>query len=180
MCSSDLLYAAKADALRYGQRGLLGAAHMQRRQQRVADAMKTYAKAEAVDPRTSRAQEARPGVARLLPAGKQVAKAIEKVQAALESAPTTEADAPPGGEGPCRFPHGISRHERRAQGTGVTWAGRCTGVWPWPAGMGLAERCLHRTCRKVRKAAPRRVFGKWLEARAGLIGRSIQLRFETT
>lgn len=89
LAEKDYLYAAKADALRYGQRGLLGAAHMQRRQQRVADAMKTYAKAEAVDPRTSRAQEARLWVARLLLAGKQVDKAIEKFQAALESAPTT-------------------------------------------------------------------------------------------
>lgn len=89
LAEKDYLYAARVDAVRYGQRGLLAAADMQRRQQRVEDAMKTYALAEAVDPRSSRAQEARLWVARLLLGGKQVDKAIEKFQAALESAPTT-------------------------------------------------------------------------------------------
>lgn len=82
------LHAARTDAVRYGQRGLLGAADMQRRQQRIEDAMKTYAMAEAKDPRTTRAQEARLWIARMLLAAGKVAKAIERFQAALESAPS--------------------------------------------------------------------------------------------
>ncbi|MFT4515085.1 MAG: hypothetical protein ACI91B_003798, partial [Planctomycetota bacterium] len=71
LAEKDYLFAAKAHAVRYGQRGLLAAADMQRRQLRTEDAMKTYAKAEAVDPRTGRAQSARLWMARmLLTAGK--------------------------------------------------------------------------------------------------------------
>lgn len=88
LAEKDYLYAAKKNALRYGQRGLLGAADMQRRQQRVEDAMKTYAMAEAVDPRTSSAQQARLWMARMLQASNQIDAAIEKFQAALESAPS--------------------------------------------------------------------------------------------
>src|SRR5690606_24097518 len=70
------------------QRGLLGAADMQRRQQRVEDAMRTYAECEKVDPRSSRAQEARLWQARMLLDQEQVDAAIERFQLAMESAPT--------------------------------------------------------------------------------------------
>ena len=88
LAEKDYLYAAKTNAARYGQRALLGAADMQRRQERVEDAMKTYALAEAVDPRSSNAQEARLWVARMLQGSNQIDAAIEKFQAALESAPS--------------------------------------------------------------------------------------------
>lgn len=89
LAEKDYLYAAKADAVRYGQRGLFGAAEMQRRQQRTADAMKTYRRAEAVDPRTSRAHDARLWLARLLLGQKKVDAAIEQFRVALESAPSS-------------------------------------------------------------------------------------------
>lgn len=88
LAEKDYLHAAKCDPVRYGQRGLLGAADMQRRQQRVEDAIKTYEKAEAVDPRTGRAQKARLWVARILLKSNKVDAAIERFQGALESAPS--------------------------------------------------------------------------------------------
>jgi tetratricopeptide (TPR) repeat protein len=88
LAEKDYLFAADKDPVRYGQRGLLGAADMQRRQERTEDAMKTYARAEKVDPRTSRAQDARLWQARLLLAGEQVDAALTAFQAALESAPS--------------------------------------------------------------------------------------------
>ncbi len=44
----------------------------------------------------------------------------------------------------------------------------------------LGTRLLHRTTRKVRKDATLRFAGKWLEVRAELIGRKVQLRFDPT
>ncbi|MGK0204351.1 MAG: tetratricopeptide (TPR) repeat protein [Planctomycetota bacterium] len=88
LAEKDYLFAAKAHAVRYGQRGLLAAADMQRRQLRTEDAMKTYAKAEAVDPRTGRAQSARLWMARMLLTAGKVDLAIERFQGALESSPS--------------------------------------------------------------------------------------------
>lgn len=82
------LFAARSHAVRYGQRALLAAGDMQRRQLRTEVAMKTYAKAEAVDPRTGRAQSARLWIARILLTDGKVDQAIERFQGALESAPS--------------------------------------------------------------------------------------------
>lgn len=80
------LLAASIDAPRFAQRGLLGAADMQRRQKRIDEAMSTYAKAAAVDPGSSRAQDARLWQARLLQNADRLDDAIAAFQAALESA----------------------------------------------------------------------------------------------
>lgn len=89
LAEKDYLHAAKLDAVRYGQRGLFGAAEMQRRQQRTEDAMKTYKQAEVVDPRTSRAHDARLWMARMLLDGKKTVAAIEQFRVALECAPSS-------------------------------------------------------------------------------------------
>lgn len=86
MAEKGYLLAATADAPRFAQRGLFGAADMQRRQKRVDEAMVTYGKAAAVDPGSARAQEARLWQARLLLAEERVDEAITAFQAALESA----------------------------------------------------------------------------------------------
>jgi tetratricopeptide (TPR) repeat protein len=86
LAEQDYLRAARLDAERFAQRGLLGAADMQRRQKRIDDAMATYAKAAAVDPGTSRAQDARLWQARLLQGSERLDEAIVAFQAALESA----------------------------------------------------------------------------------------------
>ncbi|MCK5944119.1 MAG: tetratricopeptide repeat protein, partial [Planctomycetes bacterium] len=88
LAEKDYLHAAASDAVRYGQRGLLGAADMQRRQHRTEEAMATYAKAEKCDPGTSHAQLARLWMARILMSEDKVDAAIVRFQAALESAPT--------------------------------------------------------------------------------------------
>ena len=88
LAERSYLRAAKLDAVRYGQRGLLRAADMQRRQRRAEAAMKTYASAERRDPRTSYAQDARLWIARMLLASGRVDRAIERFQVALESAPS--------------------------------------------------------------------------------------------
>jgi len=89
LAEKDYLHAAKVDAVRYGQRGLFGAAEMQRRQHRTEDAMKTYKLAEAVDPRTSRAHDARLWMARMMLDDKKTVAAIEQFRVALESAPSS-------------------------------------------------------------------------------------------
>lgn len=88
LAEKDYLHAARWDPRRYGQRGLLGAADMQRRQRRPADARKTYREAERLDPRTGYAHRARLWLARMLQADGELDRAIEGYQAALESAPT--------------------------------------------------------------------------------------------
>lgn len=88
LAEQDYLYASKRDAGRYGQRGLFGAAEMQRRQQRLEAAMRTYADAERIDPRTGYAHRARLWMARMVLARGAVDRAIGRFQAALESAPT--------------------------------------------------------------------------------------------
>jgi tetratricopeptide (TPR) repeat protein len=80
------LRAAEVDPDRFGQRGLFEAAEMQRRQQRAEDAMRTYERAEAVDPRTARAQEARLWRVRLHLSGERLDEALAVAQAALECA----------------------------------------------------------------------------------------------
>jgi tetratricopeptide (TPR) repeat protein len=86
LAEKDFLAAAQLDAERYAQRGLLGAADMQRRQKRYDDAMATYQKAAAVDPGSARAQEARLWQARLLQDSERLDEAIVAFQACLESA----------------------------------------------------------------------------------------------
>ncbi|MGK0352906.1 MAG: tetratricopeptide (TPR) repeat protein [Planctomycetota bacterium] len=88
LAEKDYLFAAKQHAVRYGQRGLLAAADMQRRQLRTEDAMTTYAQAEVVDARTGHAQTARLWMARMLLSDGKVDLAIERFQGALESAPS--------------------------------------------------------------------------------------------
>jgi tetratricopeptide (TPR) repeat protein len=78
--------AAGLDGARYGQRALLGAADMQRRQQRADDAMATYARVVALEPSSSRAQHARLWQGRLLQGGERLDEAVVAFQAALESA----------------------------------------------------------------------------------------------
>ncbi len=86
LAEKDYLLAASLDAPRFGQRGLLGAADMQRRQKRNDEALATYAKAAAVEPGSARAQDARLWQARLLQTAQRLDEAIAAFQAALESA----------------------------------------------------------------------------------------------
>lgn len=86
LAEKDYLLAVQLDGERFAQRGLLGAADMQRRQQRRDDAMATYKKAAEVDPASARAQDARLWQARLLQQAERVDEAIVAFQAALESA----------------------------------------------------------------------------------------------
>lgn len=86
LAEKDYLLAAQLDAPRYAQRALLGAADMQRRQQRIDDAFATYAKVVALDPASSRAQDARLWQARLLQGRERLDEAIVAFQTALESA----------------------------------------------------------------------------------------------
>jgi tetratricopeptide (TPR) repeat protein len=86
LAEAGYLLAARLDAARYAQRGLLGAADMQRRQRRLDEAMATYQQAEKIEPGSSRAQEARLWQARLLQGRERLDEAIVMFQAALECA----------------------------------------------------------------------------------------------
>ncbi len=86
MAEKDYLRAAALDAPRFAQRGLFGAADMQRRQQRTDEALGTYAKAEAVEPGSARAQDARLWRGRLLQASDRLDDAVAALQTALECA----------------------------------------------------------------------------------------------
>lgn len=86
LAEKDYLRAAQLDAPRFAQRGLLGAADMQRRQQRPDEAMATYQRAEAVEAGSSRAQDARLWRARLLQASDRLDQAVPAFQTALECA----------------------------------------------------------------------------------------------
>lgn len=86
LAEKDYLIAAEVDGPRFGQRGLLGAADMQRRQKRNDDALQSYQKAAAAEPNGTRAQEARLGHASLLQSTGRLDEAIAAFQAALESA----------------------------------------------------------------------------------------------
>ncbi|MBM4060944.1 MAG: hypothetical protein FJ265_07585 [Planctomycetes bacterium] len=86
LAEKDYLHAAETDGPRFGQRGLLGAADMQRRLKRTDDALATYQKAAAIEPGTTRAQEARLWQARLLQSAARLDEAIAAFQTALEAA----------------------------------------------------------------------------------------------
>lgn len=86
LAEKDYLLAAETDGPRFGQRGLLGAADMQRRQKRNDEAMTTYGKAVAAEPAGTRAQEARLALARLLQSTGRIDESIVAFQAALETA----------------------------------------------------------------------------------------------
>ena len=88
LAEQSYLRAAHSDRRRYGQRALLGAADMQRRQRRRVAAAKTYRAAERVDPASARAQRARLWIARLLFADGKTEQAIARFQGALECAST--------------------------------------------------------------------------------------------
>ncbi len=80
------LEAAKLDEGRYGQRGTMAAADMQRRLKRYDEAMATYRKAEALGPGTTRGQESRLWVGRLLEATGKLPEAVAQYQSAMEAA----------------------------------------------------------------------------------------------
>lgn len=86
LAERDYLQAVQLDPDRFAQRGLMGAADMQRRQQRADEARITYGKAAAIEPGSSRAQDARLWQARLLQLQERWDEAIPAFQAALESA----------------------------------------------------------------------------------------------
>ena len=86
LAEKDFLLAAQLDAERFAQRGLLGAADMQRRQKRYDEAMATYQKGAAIDPGSAKAQEARLWLGRMLHDAERVDDAIAAYQTALESA----------------------------------------------------------------------------------------------
>ena len=86
LAEKDYLLAVEVDGPRFGQRGLLGAADMQRRQKRHDEAMATYAKAAAIEPGGPRAQDARLWQARLLQTTGRIDEAIVSFQLALECA----------------------------------------------------------------------------------------------
>lgn len=88
LAEQDYLHAARWAPRRYGQRGLLGAADMQRRQGRLEAAHETYRAVERLDPRTGYAHSARLWIARMLQGSGELDQAIERLQAALESAPS--------------------------------------------------------------------------------------------
>jgi tetratricopeptide (TPR) repeat protein len=89
------LESARLDADRYGQRGTLAAADMQRRQKRTAEALETYARAETLEPGSTRAQEARLWRARLLQSSGRLDAAVIVFRAAVEAAhgPRQEIEA---------------------------------------------------------------------------------------
>ncbi len=86
LAEKGYLLAARLDVARYGQRALLGAADMQRRQQRTDEAMATYGKVASLDPGSARAQDARLWQARMLQGAGRLDEAIVAFQGALESA----------------------------------------------------------------------------------------------
>jgi tetratricopeptide (TPR) repeat protein len=86
LAEKDYLLAAETDGPRFGQRALMGAADMQRRQKRNEEAMVIYGKAAALEAGTPRAQEARLWQARLLQTSGRLDEAVTSFQSALESA----------------------------------------------------------------------------------------------
>lgn len=86
LAEQDFLQAAELDPVHFAQRGLLGAADMQRRQKQMEKALETYGKAIAAEPATSRAQEARLWQGRVLQGLGRVDDAIAAFQTALEAA----------------------------------------------------------------------------------------------
>lgn len=87
LAEQDFLQAAELDPVHFGQRGLIGAADMQRRQKQMDKALETYAKAVAADPKTTRAHEARLWQGRVLQGLGRIDDAIAAFQGALEASP---------------------------------------------------------------------------------------------
>ena len=86
LAEKDYLLAAKVDPGRFGQRGVLGAADMQRRQKRFADALATYRRVVAMEPGNGRAHVARLEISKLLRILERIDDAIAAAQLALECA----------------------------------------------------------------------------------------------
>lgn len=86
LAEKDFLMAMQLDGERFGQRGLMGAGDMQRRQKRYEEALATYQKAAALEPGSARAQDARLWRGRLLQDSERLDEAIPAFQSALESA----------------------------------------------------------------------------------------------
>lgn len=86
LAEKDYLLAAAADPGRFGQRGLLGAADMQRRLKRADEALATYREVIAAGPGVTHAQTARLAIARLLRGMDRLDEAIEASRVALECA----------------------------------------------------------------------------------------------
>ncbi len=83
------LASASLDAERYGQRGKLGAADMQRRAEKHEQAIATYRDAAAIDPATARAQTARLWIGRVLQTMGREVDAVVAFRTAVASAVTT-------------------------------------------------------------------------------------------
>ncbi|MGE3171568.1 MAG: hypothetical protein AB7O97_03015 [Planctomycetota bacterium] len=84
----DYLRAAGLDAARFGERGRFGAADMQRRQDRVDDALQGYAAVIELAPTSSRAQAARLWRGRLLQRRDRPDEAAREFAAAIAAART--------------------------------------------------------------------------------------------
>lgn len=82
---TQFLAAAKLDAQRYGQRALLEAADMQRRQKRNEEALASYAQVVTLDASTSRAQEARVWQGRVLQSMGRVDESIGAFRKAVDA-----------------------------------------------------------------------------------------------
>ncbi len=82
------LAAAQLEPQAFGQRGLLAAADMQRRQDHHDDALATYRRAEAADPGTRRGHDARLGAVRALLAMDRADEALAGLRAAVAAAPS--------------------------------------------------------------------------------------------
>jgi tetratricopeptide (TPR) repeat protein len=82
------LQAAAIDPGRYGQRGVLGAADMQRRQGRLREAMANYELVVELDPTTGHAQKARLARAKLLRAAERLDDSLAAFRQAVETART--------------------------------------------------------------------------------------------
>jgi tetratricopeptide (TPR) repeat protein len=86
LAEQDYLLAAETDPARFGPRGLFGAAEMQQRQKRNAEALVTYERAISSEPGSIHAQEARLCRSRLLMSMGRLDEAIVGFQGALEAA----------------------------------------------------------------------------------------------
>jgi tetratricopeptide (TPR) repeat protein len=86
LAEKDYLQAAQLDAKHFGQRALLEAADMQRRQKQTEKAIATYAQVVTLEAGGSRAQEARLWQGRLLQSLGRLDEAVSAFQVALEAA----------------------------------------------------------------------------------------------
>lgn len=86
LAERSYLAAAQFDSPRYGARGHLGAADMQRRLKRTDEAIAEYLKVIDLEPGSGAAQDARLWQARLLQVNGKIDEAIATFQSALEAA----------------------------------------------------------------------------------------------